>query len=58
MISNIDLQCVCMNYYDIQVKQVLANSKNGALNMEVILILLEGFELASPIVFRLRLKKK
>ncbi|PTQ44838.1 hypothetical protein MARPO_0018s0029 [Marchantia polymorpha] len=30
-----------------QIKQVLANGKKGSLNVEVVLIVLEGFELAS-----------
>ncbi|MFQ6643055.1 hypothetical protein Gotur_018193, partial [Gossypium turneri] len=34
--------------YDTQLKQVLANGKKGALNVGAILILPEGFELASP----------
>ncbi|KAK8292413.1 hypothetical protein V6Z12_D06G121400 [Gossypium hirsutum] len=34
--------------YDMQLKQVLANGKKGALNVGVVLILPEGFELASP----------
>ncbi|MFQ6653429.1 hypothetical protein Gotur_024839 [Gossypium turneri] len=33
---------------DMQLKQVLANGKKGALNVGVVLILPEGFELASP----------
>ncbi|PPR82452.1 hypothetical protein GOBAR_AA38266 [Gossypium barbadense] len=33
--------------YDMQLKQVLANSKKGALNVSVVLILPEGFELAA-----------
>ncbi|KAF8735175.1 hypothetical protein HU200_014503 [Digitaria exilis] len=37
-----------------QVKQVLANGKKGALNVGAVLILPEGFELAPLIVFRLR----
>ncbi|XP_074283193.1 cytochrome f-like [Silene latifolia] len=32
--------------YDMQLKQVLANSKKGGLNVEAVLILPEGFELA------------
>ncbi|CAI8598616.1 unnamed protein product [Vicia faba] len=34
--------------YDMQVKQVLANGKKGALNVGAVLILPEGFELAPP----------
>ncbi|KAK9186461.1 hypothetical protein WN944_017870 [Citrus x changshan-huyou] len=34
--------------YDMQLKQVLANGKKGALNVGAILILPEGFELAPP----------
>nr|YP_010487828.1 cytochrome f [Carya tonkinensis]YP_010534287.1 cytochrome f [Carya poilanei]UQJ80024.1 cytochrome f [Carya tonkinensis]UWI71612.1 cytochrome f [Carya tonkinensis]UXO96130.1 cytochrome f [Carya poilanei]UXO96214.1 cytochrome f [Carya tonkinensis]UYA95389.1 cytochrome f [Carya poilanei] len=34
--------------YDIQLKQVLANGKKGALNVGAVLILPEGFELAPP----------
>ncbi|KAH1046936.1 hypothetical protein J1N35_037720 [Gossypium stocksii] len=34
--------------YDIQLKQVLANGKKGALNVGTVLILPEGFELAPP----------
>jgi apocytochrome f len=34
--------------YDMQMKQVLANGKKGALNVGVVLILPEGFELAPP----------
>ncbi|TYH87635.1 hypothetical protein ES332_D01G131100v1 [Gossypium tomentosum] len=34
--------------YDMQLKQVLANGKKGALNVGAVLILPEGFELASP----------
>lgn len=44
--------------YDMQLKQVLANGKKGALNVGAVLILPEGFELAPPIVFRPRLKKR
>ena len=34
--------------YDMQMKQVLANGKRGALNVGAVLILPEGFELAPP----------
>ncbi|MBA0850052.1 hypothetical protein Goshw_024569 [Gossypium schwendimanii] len=34
--------------YDMQLKQVIANGKKGALNVGVVLILPEGFELAPP----------
>ncbi|KAK4721725.1 hypothetical protein R3W88_011958 [Solanum pinnatisectum] len=34
--------------YDMQLKQVLANGKKGGLNVEAVLILPEGFELAPP----------
>ncbi|KAB2065717.1 hypothetical protein ES319_A09G108900v1 [Gossypium barbadense] len=34
--------------YDMQLKQVLANGKKGALNVGAVLILPEGFELAPP----------
>ncbi|MBO0160133.1 hypothetical protein J0675_24645, partial [Vibrio parahaemolyticus] len=34
--------------YDIQLNQVLANGKKGALNVGAVLILPEGFELAPP----------
>ncbi|KAF4396259.1 hypothetical protein F8388_019805 [Cannabis sativa] len=34
--------------YDLQLKQVLANGKKGGLNVGVVLILPEGFELAPP----------
>ncbi|MBE2321114.1 cytochrome f, partial [Solirubrobacter sp. CPCC 204708] len=34
--------------YDLQLKQVLANGKKGALNVGAVLILPEGFELAPP----------
>ncbi|MBA0734408.1 hypothetical protein Gogos_018321 [Gossypium gossypioides] len=34
--------------YDMQLKQVLANGKKGVLNVGVVLILPEGFELAPP----------
>nr|YP_009113839.1 cytochrome f [Stangeria eriopus]AFR45487.1 cytochrome f [Stangeria eriopus]BAR93391.1 cytochrome f [Stangeria eriopus] len=34
--------------YDMQIKQVLANGKKGALNVGAVLILPEGFELAPP----------
>ncbi|CBI27896.3 hypothetical protein VitviT2T_016354 [Vitis vinifera] len=34
--------------YDMQMKQVIANDKRGALNVGVVLILPEGFELAPP----------
>jgi apocytochrome f len=34
--------------YDMQLKQVLANGKRGALNVGAVLILPEGFELAPP----------
>ncbi|KAM0062871.1 putative cytochrome f [Helianthus debilis subsp. tardiflorus] len=34
--------------YDTQLKQVLANGKKGGLNVGVVLILPEGFELAHP----------
>ncbi|KAB1219091.1 Apocytochrome f [Morella rubra] len=44
--------------YDMQLKQVLANGKKGALNVGAVLILPDGFELAPPIVFRPRLKKR
>ena len=40
--------------YDMQMKQVLANGKRGALNVGAVLILPEGFELAPPIGFRPR----
>ncbi|KAH0464077.1 hypothetical protein IEQ34_006863 [Dendrobium chrysotoxum] len=34
--------------YDMQLKEVLANGKKGALNVGAVLILLEGFELPPP----------
>ncbi|MBA0814650.1 hypothetical protein Gohar_020464 [Gossypium harknessii] len=34
--------------YDMQLKQILANGKKGALNVGVVLIFPEGFELAPP----------
>ncbi|XLS97818.1 hypothetical protein HN51_040553, partial [Arachis hypogaea] len=43
--------------YDMQIKQVLANGKEGTLNVGAVLILPEGFELPPPIVFHPRLKK-
>lgn len=44
--------------YNMQVKQVLVNGKKGTLNVGVVLILLEGFELAPPDCIRPRLKKR
>ncbi|MBA0644072.1 hypothetical protein Goklo_028284, partial [Gossypium klotzschianum] len=43
---------------DMQLKQVLANGKKGALNVGVVLILPEGFELASPDCISLEMKEK
>ncbi|KAK5845951.1 hypothetical protein PVK06_002204 [Gossypium arboreum] len=44
--------------YDMQLKQVLANSKKGALNVGAVLILPEGFELAPPDRISLEMKEK
>ncbi|MFQ6630567.1 hypothetical protein Gotur_009767 [Gossypium turneri] len=41
-----------------QLKQVFANGKKGALNMGVVLILPEGFELAPPDRISLEMKEK
>ncbi|MBA0755848.1 hypothetical protein Gogos_022340 [Gossypium gossypioides] len=41
-----------------QLKQVLANGKKGALNVSVVLILPEGFELAPPDRFSPEMKEK
>ncbi|KAK9132782.1 hypothetical protein Scep_012310 [Stephania cephalantha] len=44
--------------YDMQVKQVLVNGQNGALNMGVVLILPEGFKLAPPDRISPKIKEK
>lgn len=44
--------------YDMQQKQVLANGKKEGLNMGVVLILLEGFELAPPLRISPEMKEK
>nr|YP_003587555.1 cytochrome f [Pisum sativum]P00155.2 RecName: Full=Cytochrome f; Flags: Precursor [Pisum sativum]ADE43553.1 cytochrome f [Pisum sativum] len=44
--------------YDMQVKQVLANGKKGALNVGAVLILPEGFELAPPHRLSPQIKEK
>ncbi|CAN6446950.1 unnamed protein product [Victoria cruziana] len=44
--------------YDMQLKQVLANGKKGGLNVGVVLILPEGFELAPPDRISLEMKEK
>ena len=44
--------------YDIQLEQVLANGKRGALNVGAILILPEGFELAPPVHNSPKMKEK
>ena len=44
--------------YDKQVKQVLANGKKGDLNVGMVLILPEGFELAPPDRIPEEIKKK
>ncbi|PON46494.1 Cytochrome f, partial [Parasponia andersonii] len=41
-------EAVVQIHYDLQLKQVLASGKNGALNVGVVLILPEWFELAPP----------
>ncbi|KAK5846320.1 hypothetical protein PVK06_002603 [Gossypium arboreum] len=44
--------------YDMQLKQVLANGKKGALNVGVVLILPKGFELALLDRISLEMKEK
>ena len=44
--------------YDMQLEQVLANGKRGALNVGAILILPEGFELAPPVHNSPKMKEK
>ncbi|KAL4181117.1 hypothetical protein AMTRI_Chr12g269630 [Amborella trichopoda] len=44
--------------YDMQLKQVLANGKKGGLNVGVVLILPNGFELAPPDRLSLEMKEK
>ncbi|TYG64710.1 hypothetical protein ES288_D06G129600v1 [Gossypium darwinii] len=48
VLPDIVFEAVVRIPYDMQLKQVLANGKKGALNVGVVLILPEGFELASP----------
>ncbi|MBA0761807.1 hypothetical protein Gotri_024398, partial [Gossypium trilobum] len=44
--------------YGMQLKQVLANGKKGALNVGIVLILQEGFELALPDCISPEMKEK
>ncbi|KAL4191209.1 hypothetical protein AMTRI_Chr07g28650 [Amborella trichopoda] len=44
--------------YDMQLKQVLANDKKGGLNVGVVLILPNGFELAPPDRLSPKMKEK
>ncbi|KAH1115154.1 hypothetical protein J1N35_008532 [Gossypium stocksii] len=44
--------------YDMQLKQVLANGKKGALNVGIVLILREEFELAPPDCISPEMKEK
>ncbi|MFQ6636466.1 hypothetical protein Gotur_012553 [Gossypium turneri] len=46
VLPDIVFEAVVRTPYDMQLKQVLANGKKGALNVGVVLILPEGFELA------------
>jgi len=48
VLPNTVFEAVVKIPYDLQVKQVLANGKKGSLNVGAVLILPEGFELASP----------
>jgi apocytochrome f len=48
VLPNTIFEAVVKIPYDTQMKQVLANGKKGALNVGVVLILPEGFELAPP----------
>ncbi|WZY99200.1 hypothetical protein YC2023_071529 [Brassica napus] len=56
VLPDTEFEAVVKIPYDMQLKQVLANGKKGALNVGAVLILPEGFELASPppIVFHPR----
>ena len=45
-------------FYDLQLKQILANAKKGALNVGVVLILPEGFEFAPFDRISFELKEK
>jgi apocytochrome f len=44
--------------YDTQIKQVLANGKKGALNIGMVPILPEGFQLAPPNCIPLEIKER
>ncbi|KAI5561037.1 hypothetical protein BDE02_16G086400 [Populus trichocarpa] len=48
VLPDIVFEAVVRIPYDMQLKQVLANGKKGALNVGAVLILPEGFELAPP----------
>ena len=48
VLPNTVFEAVVRIPYDMQLKQVLANGKRGALNVGAVLILPEGFELAPP----------
>nr|WRK68033.1 PetA [Phylloglossum drummondii] len=48
VLPNTVFEAVVKIPYDMQIKQVLANGKKGALNVGAVLILPEGFELAPP----------
>ena len=48
VLPNTVFEAVVKIPYDMQMKQVLANGKKGALNVGAVLILPEGFELAPP----------
>lgn len=50
VIPNIVFEAIVKILCDIQLKQVLINSKKRSLNVRTVLILLEGFELASDLI--------
>ncbi|TKY45099.1 Cytochrome f [Spatholobus suberectus] len=58
VLPNTVFEAVIRIPYDMQVKQVLANGKKGALNVGAVLILSEGFELAPPNCISLEIKEK
>ncbi|MBA0755850.1 hypothetical protein Gogos_022340, partial [Gossypium gossypioides] len=58
VLPNVVFEAVVRIPYDMQLKQVLANGKKGALNVSVVLILPEGFELAPPDRFSPEMKEK
>lgn len=58
VLPNTIFEAVVKIPYDVQVKQVLANGKQGGLNVGAVLILPEGFELASSDRIPPELKEK